>query len=300
MPKHAFAFEGYGNSHPGNYSKHNEDMAFIGSSREQSLAYDELAVLAPTAEDEVFIFAVADGVGGSEAGEDASVIAIHALQRYMREQAAKVDAGNVAEVLQDCISEVHHAIVADAKQNPSKDGMASTLTAVCVFPFGAWLIQVGDSRLYAFRNGKLRQISEDQSPVGKLVRELKITEEESMIHPLRNYIDQALGASDQAPVGKVSPVDFKDRDVWLLCTDGLSDSLYPEQIQSKFREDYDGSLEQLGCNLIDAALSAAGRDNLSVVLCRPHAQNGLKRLAASFSRVARTAFSKCVPNSDTP
>ena len=298
--KHPFVFEGYGNSHPGNYSKHNEDMAFVGSSKEQTVPYDELATLAPSAQDEVMIFAVADGVGGSEAGEDASVIAVNTLQSYLSDQAGAVNAVNVASVLQKGILEIHNAIIADARQNPAKDGMATTLTALCVFSFGAWLIQVGDSRLYVFRNGKMRQVSEDQSPVGRLVQEGKISEEEAMIHPLRNYIDQALGATDQIPTGKVTPVDLSDRDIWMLCTDGVSDSLYPEQILNKFQEDYGDSIEQLGFNLIDASLNAAGRDNLSLVLCRPLARSAFKRFTSFISSAACDILFKSKPDRDTP
>ena len=293
--KHAFAFEGYGNSHPGNYSKHNEDVAFVGSSNGSSIPYDSLASLVPASSSEVLIFAVADGVGGNEAGEDASVIAINQLRKFLSERVDSIRASNAATVLQEGILAIHQAILDDARRNPAKDGMATTLTALCVFSFGAWLMQVGDSRLYVFRNGKLRQLSQDQSPVGKLVREGKITEEEAMIHPLRNYIDQALGATDQTPTGEVTPITLQDRDVCLICTDGLSDSLYPEQIQSHFVKSPGGSLEQLGCDLIDAALNAAGRDNLSVVLCRAQSQSFLKRATSTLSAAARGIFSKSKP-----
>ena len=289
---HTYTYKGYCNTHPGNYRKNNEDAVCFAKGADGILPNDNLHDIDSFENAGFLLVAVADGVGGSEAGEDASRIGLDALYRFLNESLSSTSPETVEQTLNSACEEIHNQIVADYRANPEKDGMATTLTALVLYPFGAWMIQVGDSRLYCYRNGKLSQISEDQSHVGKLVREGRITEEESMLHPMRNYIDQALGGNDAAPVPAIVPLDVKGGDIFMLCSDGLSDSLYPEQVEKVFKKNRAENLETLGVDLIERALDAAGRDNITVGLLGVSQSGGLSGLARSALSFIREPFDK--------
>lgn len=206
------------------------------------------------------VFAVADGMGGHLAGEVASSIAIDAVQRMVRENA---EPG--VSVLRGAAEDAHARIHAHARANPQCAGMGTTLSVMWRGYRYAYIAHVGDSRIYRMRGGVLEQITEDHSLVEELVRARLITKEEARTHPRRNIITRALGTQgDNTP--DLLAADVEPGDLWLLCTDGLCGMISDEAIAGTLMRG--GSVEAMADSLMEQALSAGGKDNVSLILCR--------------------------------
>ncbi len=233
-----FYLEHFGVTDAGKVRENNEDSLLVGSGEDETL------------------FAVADGIGGFEAGEVASSLAVGVLE--------KMESNDSFE---SAAKEANRRIRAAAKGDESLSGMGTTIVAV---RFGgtrqkpvAEVAHVGDSRAYLLRGGELKPITEDHSLVAELVRSGDLTRAEASEHPQRNLITRALGAEEEVAVDTaVLPVEAGDR--LLLCSDGLSD-MVPEanvgEILSSAR-DPEGSARAL----IAAALEGGGADNITVVV----------------------------------
>lgn len=206
------------------------------------------------------VFAVADGMGGHLAGEVASGMAIQAVQQMVREH----DMASVS-VMRSAVMDAHEAIVRHAKENPACSGMGTTLSMMWRGGHYMYIAHVGDSRIYRYRNKMLERITQDHSLVEELVRAHIITPEEARTHPRRNIITRALGTQgDNQP--DLLAADIKPGDLWLLCTDGLHGMISEEEIARVLSSG--ASLDMMASSLIQKALDAGGRDNVTLVLCR--------------------------------
>ena len=205
------------------------------------------------------VFFVADGMGGHEAGEVASSEALSALSGL-------ADVDQVEPALVEAFLEVAQQRIR-AIETESGNAPGTTLTGVLVderedVPY--WLfVNVGDSRTYLLSGGVLAQVSVDHSEVQELVDAGTITMEEARRHPRRNVITRALGAQDGVRADfRYIPVTLHDR--VLICSDGLTGELTDEQITAILLEQPDP--ERAAAYLVDAAIQAGGRDNITVVL----------------------------------
>jgi PPM family protein phosphatase len=204
------------------------------------------------------LFAVADGMGGAQAGEVASGLAAAALRE------AGADGGGerrVAELIQEANRRVHDRATTDA----AATGMGTTITAALVEPEGHVAFgHVGDSRAYLLRDGRLDQLTDDHSLVAELVRRGELSPAEAEVHPQRSVITRALGTDPDVDVDTFS-VEAYAGDVFLICSDGLSsyvDGGELEQIVGRYRSD----LEAGARALIQAANRGGGEDNITAVL----------------------------------
>ena len=206
------------------------------------------------------VFAVADGMGGHLAGEVASGMAIEAVQNM----AQKNEFASVT-VMREAVMSAHEAITRHAQKNPACAGMGTTLSVMWRGGHYMYIAHVGDSRIYRFRNDELEQITQDHSLVEELVRARIITREEARTHPRRNIITRALGTQgDNLP--DLLAADIKPGDLWLLCTDGLCGMISDEEIARVLSSG--ATLDMMAGSLIEKALDAGGRDNVTLVLCR--------------------------------
>ena len=206
------------------------------------------------------VFAVADGIGGHLAGEVASGMAIEAVQNM----AQKNEFASIT-VMREAVMSAHEAITRHAQKNPACMGMGTTLSVMWRGGHYMYIAHVGDSRIYRFRNDELEQITQDHSLVEELVRARIITREEARTHPRRNIITRALGTQgDNLP--DLLAADIKPGDLWLLCTDGLCGMISDEEIARVLSSG--ATLEMMAGSLIEKALDAGGRDNVTLVLCR--------------------------------
>ena len=199
------------------------------------------------------LYAVADGMGGHQAGEVASATALEALR------AAVASGFAVGE----SVTRANAAVFEKASDDDALTGMGTTVTALV--PDGAQITigHVGDSRAYLFRNGELRQLTDDHSLVEELVREGRITEEQAAVHPQRSIITRALGVDPDVEVD-VATLSLQHADRVLLCSDGLTTMLRTEEIATILRRETDPT--RCANALVDAANDAGGEDNITAVV----------------------------------
>lgn len=202
------------------------------------------------------LFVVADGLGGHEAGEVASSIAVETLRDNAPRHA---DANALARAVRAANREVLRA----AKEGIGKAGMGTTMTAAIVEGGDIAIAHVGDSRAYLLRGGVLEQLTDDHSMVADMIRRGQLTEAEARVHPNRSVITRALG-TDPNMVADTYYAHASEGDRLLLCSDGLTGMLQDtviEQLLSEYRD------PSTAANmLVDAANEAGGHDNISVVV----------------------------------
>ena len=201
---------------------------------------------------------VADGMGGHKAGEVASAMAVSEFTRWLRCAPVPTE-----ETVNYAVHEATRIIHRTAQREADKSNMGTTLVSVWVDDEQVIECNVGDSRAYLLRGGALTQISRDHSLVGELVEEGKITKQEAMHHPHKNYITRAIGTSSMVQP-EIRTLDRKSGDVWLLCSDGMSNYIEDGELERILREQADR--EKCVRQLIDLALERGGADNITVVL----------------------------------
>ncbi|HEY1509766.1 MAG TPA: Stp1/IreP family PP2C-type Ser/Thr phosphatase [Solirubrobacteraceae bacterium] len=205
------------------------------------------------------LFVVADGMGGAQAGEVASKIAVESFEQGLP------DSGSSEERLATRVREANRQIHELSRTDRERAGMGTTLTAAYVDDNGVAIAHVGDSRAYLFRDGTLERLTQDHSLVEELVRQKKLTPEQAAGHPQRSIITRALGPEANVEVDTWTyPV--RADDVLLLCSDGLTTMISEVQVAEILGGA--GSLDGIADALIDAANDAGGRDNITVVLFR--------------------------------
>jgi len=206
------------------------------------------------------LFVVADGMGGAQAGEVASRIAVESFRRALPE-----DNGDHERALSDRIAEANARIHELSQNNAAQAGMGTTLTAIYVGEHAVSLAHVGDSRAYRLRDGELTRLTEDHSLVDELIRQGRLTPAEAQDHPQRSVITRALG-----PEPTVQPDTYSHAaragDIYLVCSDGLTTMVSEQELAAIVSGSAD--LRAAGEALVRAANEAGGRDNITVILFR--------------------------------
>jgi PPM family protein phosphatase len=205
------------------------------------------------------LFVVADGMGGAQAGEVASRLAVESF-RHGLDDTTDVE-GSLAQYARAANVSIHERSQANAEHA----GMGTTLTAVYVGAEEVAIAHVGDSRAYCLRDGELLRLTDDHSLVDELLRQGRLTPEEAVEHPQRSVITRALGPEAEVEIDTRS-YTARDRDVYLLCSDGLT-TMVPDARIAEILLDHQ-RLRDAGEALIAAANEAGGRDNITVVLLR--------------------------------
>jgi PPM family protein phosphatase len=204
------------------------------------------------------LFAIADGMGGARAGEIASALAAGALNDSRARSGGE---DRVKELVQEANRRVHDR----ASNDPSTSGMGTTMTVALVEPSGVVTFgHVGDSRAYVLRGDALEQLTDDHSLVAELVRRGELSERDAEVHPQRSVITRALGTDPDVDVDAFT-VQPEPGDVYLLCSDGLSDMVAGEEIEEILRRNR-GDLDGAARALVKAANRSGGDDNITAVL----------------------------------
>ncbi|AKQ68042.1 serine/threonine phosphatase PrpC [Myxococcus hansupus] len=227
---------------------------------------------------EEFLFCVADGMGGHSSGEIASRIAVDELGEFYKLTAKDQDctwpfkmdkARNYDENrLATGIKLANARIFEKASSESKYKGMGTTIVSVHFGQNGVYVGHVGDSRVYYFRGGALKQVTEDHSLLNDYLKAKKLSPEEVENFPHKNVIVRALGMKENVQVD-VSRVEPQEDDVFLLCSDGLSGMVTDAQMQEILQRTPE--LEKACSQLIDMANAAGGNDNVTCVLARYHA-----------------------------
>lgn len=234
-----FYLEHFGLTDAGKVRDNNEDSLLVASGEDETL------------------FAVADGIGGFEAGEVASRMAVDALKKI-----------EPNDPFDGAVKEANRRIRAASKGDESLSGMGTTIVAI---RFGgtkqkprAEVAHVGDSRAYLLRGGEMKPVTEDHSLVAELVKSGDLTRAEAAEHPQKNLITRALGAEENVEADTaIIPVEANDR--FLLCSDGLSDMVNEARI-SEVLEEHSSDPEAAARQLLSDALEAGGTDNITIVV----------------------------------
>ena len=211
------------------------------------------------ARDDLGLYAVADGVGGHQAGEVASQTSVETLERSFLEPST--------DGLVDAIKAANEAVWRLAQSAAEKRGMGTTLTAVALVQEDGEdhlaVANVGDSRVYLFQRGDLVQVSDDHSLVGELEREGQLTRDEALVHPQRSIITRALGMDPEIEVDTWQLLPYAG-DRLLLCSDGLTNEVPDDRIASTLRRI--GDPQEAALDLVRQARAHGGNDNITVVV----------------------------------
>lgn len=267
--------------------------------RERELNEDRFYYKVVQASDEgpLGLFLVADGMGGHLAGEVASQWAVRTLKRELAplfrpqdpsvtrrldaEVLASVGSGitvrleetDMARLLLHAVERANQVLLGYARKHPEEAGdMGSTMTLAVVEDDRTTVAHVGDSRAYLWRAGRLRQLTEDHSVPGALLRQGKITPEEAHAHPHRNVLYRCLGLNAGLEVEIYPSLALQSGDALLLCSDGLWDMVYPDGRIAGFLASGE-DLSTICHRLVTAANEAGGEDNITVVLVRVEGDN---------------------------
>jgi serine/threonine protein phosphatase PrpC len=265
----------FGMTHPGKVRTENQDHFLLCTVHPQVVVHatslpmpDELPLRGQRL---ATILLVADGVGGTSAGADASRLATETITKYVSSSlrcyhtVGSANENEFLESLRTAALEAHEAVRTDSVTRLQGQSTATTLTlGIVVWPW-LYVVQVGDSRCYYYAEGKLRQVSRDQTVAQDLIDQGLLQPERALASHLTNVLSSAIGASEARP--EVTRVDVHKRgSVILVCSDGLTKHVTDDEIAEQLRTME--SAEQVCRALVDRALDRGGSDNITVVVGR--------------------------------
>ncbi len=207
------------------------------------------------------LFIVADGMGGHNAGDTASRMCVEVVVSQIEKSTKVTPIG----ILEQAVAAANETDYDASLEDVALYGMGTTLVGTVVFGDTAYVINVGDSRLYAFRD-TLKQVTVDHSLVEEMVQSGKLQKEAIRTHPNKNIITRALG-TNRTVKADCFEIEVREGDVLLLCSDGLTNMLEDDRIESIIKQ-YKNDMKRAGEILIEEANEAGGKDNISVVLVR--------------------------------
>jgi len=218
------------------------------------------------------VFAVSDGMGGAQAGEYASRVTVEKITRLLPRSfhtaALGLDAG-CADVLSELFTQIHRALTYLGSSYEECEGMEATLTMAWFTPGWMYFAHIGDSRIYYLskREGGIKQITHDDTHVGWLFRNGMINEREAREHPRRNVLQKALGGGNQFVDPQVGAVGYEPGDIFLLCTDGLIEKLYDQNLleilkTGRFSTEKNNPAQKL----VMEAIERGSRDNVTALV----------------------------------
>jgi PPM family protein phosphatase len=246
-------FDYYSQTDPGLIRENNEDSVLIDTAHQ--------------------VVVLADGMGGYNAGEVASAMAtnfIHTeLGRWMSEGGHQAHVREIKRAMEICVDNANRSIFTSARENPLYAGMGTTLVLGVFTGERAMIGHVGDSRCYRMRGSVLQQITRDHSLLQEQIDAGLISHEQAKFATHKNLVTRALGVEDAVQLD-VNEYRVMDEDVYLFCSDGLSDMVSDEQIASTLMGE--GTLEHMGKALVECANANGGRDNISVILAKARAK----------------------------
>jgi len=207
------------------------------------------------------LIVVADGMGGHNAGEIASRIAVESLHSYLTEHQTGLE--DPAALLETSIQHANSKVYRLSRENSHWQGMGTTLTAVLERAGRVLIGHIGDSRLYLWREGNMERLTTDHSVVEEMMAKGLISEIESQSHPYRHMLTRALGMDIEVTVD-ISEMQTQPGDKLLLCTDGLTNHVRDEEISNILTRSL--APDQAGVCLIELALARGGLDNITIII----------------------------------
>lgn len=259
----------FGRSDIGKVRKNNED-SFLALQFDAREAHRLGKYGEATNDQHDFAFAVSDGMGGAMAGEFASRIAVEKittlLPRSFKQSARGLEAG-AADVLTELFTQIHKALKFVGDSYEECRGMEATLSLSWFSPGWMYFAHVGDSRIYYLpKDGGIKQLSHDDTYVGWMFRNGQINEREARNHPRRSVLQKSLGGTNQFVDPQVGAVAYEPGDVFLLCSDGLTDGLYNDTIADLLRAPNADANFDYAHQLVEESLARSGKDNTTALI----------------------------------
>lgn len=208
------------------------------------------------------LFILADGMGGCNAGEIASMQAVTSAKNYIENsfEATPKDKDSLIQLVASSIEYANMVVYEHSKEDKNLEGMGTTLEVCLIYNNRAFIGHVGDSRIYRIRKDFIRKLTQDHSYVQKLVQEGTITKEEAEHHPKKNMLMKALGCNAFVEPD-VMVKGFQKEDILLICSDGLTNMVEIEDIYQTIKKDF----EQATKELIEKANEQGGLDNITLI-----------------------------------
>jgi protein phosphatase len=263
-------FRWSGMTHMGRVRKNNED-AFLGMTFNANETHylGKIGEASLTHED--FLFAVSDGMGGANGGEYASRIVVENLTRLVPRSFRLSAMGmhpDYTEILSEIFSNIHHKIESMSRSYEECRGMGATLSLCWFSPEKMHFAHIGDSLIYYLpKDGDLKCLSESHTVTGRLVREGKISPAEARRHPDKCILERGLGGHMRNYEPQIGAVTYRPGDIFILCSDGISDSLFESNIVNQIRRPSPHLAEKPPAQrLVNQALFESGRDNLTALV----------------------------------
>lgn len=218
-------------------------------------------------EDEQRIFIVADGMGGHNAGEVASKMAINIASEYIKSSFHHVEFNDfkVHRIIREAIEIANRKVYQHSLLQKECDGMGTTITSAIILNNKIYIGHIGDSRAYLLTDSEFNQITEDHTLVSELVKNGSITETEAKNHPKRNIITKALGTDSNIEPDLLN-LEINNNNILILCSDGLTNVVDDNELENTFRNSKD---LQKGCDyLVELANNRGGYDNITIIAIR--------------------------------
>jgi len=203
---------------------------------------------------------VADGMGGHRGGATASRLAGETI----KEQYLGSETADIPLALHQAFARANARVFSEAQSNADLRGMGTTTSALVVRGNSAWFAHVGDSRIYGIRDDKIQQLTEDHSLVATMVREGLLTSQEAENHPRRNVLQRSLGVAEQVDIDVRGPLDVRERDIFVLCSDGLHGVVKENEILRIARL----PLQEAADEFVRLTLERGAPDNVTVIVAR--------------------------------
>ena len=223
-------------------------------------SHNEDSVIIVRNQDDDYLLAVADGMGGHRAGEVASSIAISYLGKHFQDTFRGLNKEEAIEWIRNAVKEINRLIFKHVSEHPESKGMGTTLVLAISTKDYVLFGNIGDSSGFAMKDEHIHKITYDHTLVNLLVTAGELTEEQAKDHPKRNVLMKALGANDPVEID-IFDCDINVSDI-LLCSDGLTNMLDPDNIERVLLSDY--SVEDKVIRLMKKAINRGGTDNVSI------------------------------------
>ncbi|MFA8437549.1 Stp1/IreP family PP2C-type Ser/Thr phosphatase [Pueribacillus sp. YX66] len=208
---------------------------------------------------------VADGMGGHQAGEIASEMAVSFLEEEWQKVTNDLTPSEAEQWLNNTITEANTKLFNFSKSNPEYSGMGTTIVAVICTDSNVTFAHIGDSRIYLLNESGFSLLTEDHSLVNELVKNGQITKEEAEHHPRKHILLRALGTEENVTID-IRSLDWEENDYLLLCSDGLTNKVDERELEQTIRSSE--SLEKQADELIAMANAAGGEDNITLILLK--------------------------------
>jgi len=232
---------------------------------------------------------VADGMGGHRGGATASRLAAETVKtQYLGSGEA-----DVPSALKDALTRANARIFAEAQANADLRGMGTTTSALALLGGKGWFAHVGDSRIYMVRDDEIRQLTDDHSLVASMVREGLLTAKEAETHPRRNVLQRSMGVAEDVEIDVRGPIDIKEGDTFILCSDGLHGLVREPELKEVARLPIDEAADEF----VKRALERGAPDNVTVIVARVERANDYDETVVERSDES-IAFDETIRESD--